>query len=92
MNKDLDYYMALPYKVVLIPCDEGGYVAEIPDLKGCITQAETKEEIVGMIEDAKGFGCLQLWRMARRFGAWQRRRLLRKIQCSGSQNITPYTC
>ncbi|WP_276624092.1 type II toxin-antitoxin system HicB family antitoxin [Syntrophomonas wolfei] len=59
MNKDLDYYMALPYKVVLVPCDEGGYVAEIPDLKGCITQAETKEEIVGMIDDAK-----RLWLLA----------------------------
>jgi antitoxin HicB len=46
MNKDLDYYMALPYKVVLFPCDEGGYVAEVPDLIGCITQAETKEEIL----------------------------------------------
>jgi antitoxin HicB len=53
MNKDLDYYMALPYKVVLFPCDEGGYVAEVPDLIGCITQAETKEEIMEMIEDAK---------------------------------------
>ncbi|MEN6328615.1 MAG: type II toxin-antitoxin system HicB family antitoxin [Syntrophomonas sp.] len=53
MNKDLDYYMVLPYKVVLIPCDEGGYVAEIPDLRGCITQAETKEGIMEMIEDAK---------------------------------------
>lgn len=53
MNKDIEYYMALPYKVIIIPCEEGGYVAEIPDLRGCITQAETKEEIMEMIEDAK---------------------------------------
>ncbi|MDD4402662.1 MAG: toxin-antitoxin system HicB family antitoxin [Desulfitobacteriaceae bacterium] len=53
MNKDFDYYMAQPYKVVITPCDEGGYVAEIPDLRGCITQAETNEDIMGMIEDAK---------------------------------------
>jgi len=59
MDKKLDYYMALPYKVVLFPCEEGGYVAEVPDLKGCITQAETKEEIIEMIEDAK-----KVWIMA----------------------------
>ncbi|MDD2556392.1 MAG: type II toxin-antitoxin system HicB family antitoxin [Syntrophaceticus sp.] len=28
-------------------------VAEIPDLRGCITQAETKEEVLNMIENAK---------------------------------------
>lgn len=53
MNKDLNYYMSLPYKVEIYPCSERGYVAEIPDLPGCITQAENKEEILNMIEDAK---------------------------------------
>ncbi len=49
----LDYYMGLPYKVEIIPAEEGGYVARIPELPGCITQAETFEEIAGMIQDAK---------------------------------------
>lgn len=53
MKKDFDYYAALPYKVVLLPSPEGGYVVEIPELPGCISQGETVEEAMQMIEDAK---------------------------------------
>lgn len=53
MIKDLDYYMKLPYNIVIEQSPEGGYVGWIPDLKGCITQAETREEIMLMIDDAK---------------------------------------
>lgn len=53
MKKDLAYYMSLPYQEVIIAANEGGYVGYIPDLKGCVTQAETKTEIVEMLEDAK---------------------------------------
>ena len=41
------------YFIVVIPCEEGGYYAEIPDLPGCMTQAETFEELENMILDAK---------------------------------------
>ncbi|MBQ9377787.1 MAG: type II toxin-antitoxin system HicB family antitoxin [Schwartzia sp.] len=53
MKKDLAYYMALPYQEVIKAAKEGGYVGYVPDLKGCITQAETKAELVDMLEDAK---------------------------------------
>lgn len=53
MNKDIKYYMELPYRVVLFPAEEGGYVVEIPDLPGCISQGETMEEALMMILDAK---------------------------------------
>jgi len=53
MSKDLQYYMGLPYRVVLHPADEGGYVLEIPELPGCLSQAETLEDALIMIEDAK---------------------------------------
>ena len=53
MNKNIDYYLGLPYKYTIFPAEEGGYVIEIPDLPGCITQAETAEEALFMIEDAK---------------------------------------
>ena len=53
MKKDLQYYMSLPYQEVIVAAKEGGYVGYITDLKGCITQAETKEEILSMLEDAK---------------------------------------
>ena len=53
MIKNLDYYLGLPYKYSIYPAQEGGYVIEIPDLPGCISQGETVEEAVSMIEDAK---------------------------------------
>jgi len=53
MTKDINYYMKLPYSVVLYPSPEGGYAAEIPDLPGCISQGQDKEEVFDMIEDAK---------------------------------------
>lgn len=28
------------YPIVIYPCDEGGYVAEVPALKGCLAQGE----------------------------------------------------
>ncbi|MHB8156696.1 MAG: type II toxin-antitoxin system HicB family antitoxin [Desulfocucumaceae bacterium] len=53
MTRDLQYYLELPYRIVLYPADEGGYVVEIPDLPGCISQGETIEEALKMIQDAK---------------------------------------
>jgi predicted RNase H-like HicB family nuclease len=32
------------YPMVIYPCEEGGFVAEIPCLKGCLTQGETLED------------------------------------------------
>ena len=52
-NKDVDHFITLPYRIELYPVKEGGYVAAIPDLPGCITQGETKEEALTLIEDAK---------------------------------------
>ncbi|MBC7105013.1 MAG: type II toxin-antitoxin system HicB family antitoxin [Firmicutes bacterium] len=53
MPKDMDYYLRLPYRVVFYPSPEGGYAVEIPDLPGCISQGETVQEALEMIEDAK---------------------------------------
>ena len=53
MNKNIDYYMSLPYQEVIVAAKEGGYVGYISELKGCITQADTKEDILAMLEDAK---------------------------------------
>jgi antitoxin HicB len=30
--------------IEIYPCEEGGYVAEIPSLKGCLAQGETSAE------------------------------------------------
>ena len=54
MNKSLDYYMSLKYKIEITPDnEEGGYAFSCPDLKGCITCAETLEQGFAMLEDAK---------------------------------------
>jgi predicted RNase H-like HicB family nuclease len=46
--------MRLPYTIEIIPDeDEGGYVARIRELPGCLPQADTWEELSQMIEDAK---------------------------------------
>ena len=54
MNKSLDYYLSLPYRMELIPdTEEGGFTAWYPDLPGCITCAETIEGAVANAVDAK---------------------------------------
>lgn len=53
IKKDLNYYLALPYRITITPAEEGGYVVSIPDLPGCISQGETLEESIKTIEDAK---------------------------------------
>ena len=54
MDKDLNYYMGLGYKIEIVEDkEEGGYVLSCPELKGCITCAETIEKGLQMIEDAK---------------------------------------
>ena len=42
----------LKYTVVFEPSDEGGYVACVPQLPGCMSQGDTFEEAVRMIKDA----------------------------------------
>lgn len=42
----------LKYTVVFEGADEGGYVASVPALPGCLSQGDTFEEAVKMIKDA----------------------------------------
>ncbi|MGE5542763.1 MAG: type II toxin-antitoxin system HicB family antitoxin [Bacillota bacterium] len=39
--------------MVVRPSEEGGYAVQIPELPGCVSQGETLEEALRMIEDAK---------------------------------------
>ena len=52
-KKPLQYYIDLKYPVTLYPSPEGGYAVEIKDLPGCISQGETTEEAMEMIEEAR---------------------------------------
>ena len=54
-RKTLEYYMDLPYSIEVIrDSDEEnpGWVAKIKELPGCLTLADTFEELEGMIRDA----------------------------------------
>jgi len=52
--KTMDEYMALPYRLELVPdADEGGYVVSYPDLRGCLSTGETIEEAIANAEEAK---------------------------------------
>ncbi|MCL1875094.1 MAG: toxin-antitoxin system HicB family antitoxin [Synergistaceae bacterium] len=54
MNKDLNYYMNLRYKIEITEDkEEGGYVFSCPELPGCITCVDRFEHGLEMIIDAK---------------------------------------
>ncbi|MFB2972189.1 type II toxin-antitoxin system HicB family antitoxin [Aerosakkonema sp. BLCC-F183] len=55
-KQPLEYYLNLQYPVTLYPDPEGGYVAQIKDLPGCLTQGETLDETMVNINEAR-----ELW-------------------------------
>ncbi|OYQ65231.1 toxin-antitoxin system HicB family antitoxin [Pseudanabaena sp. SR411] len=55
-RQSLDYYLKLTYPITFYPDPDGGYVAEIKDLNGCLSQGETIEEAVTNIKEAR-----ELW-------------------------------
>lgn len=52
-RKPLGFYLDLRYPFTIYPAEEGGFVAEVQELPGCMTQGETIEEVVEFIEDAR---------------------------------------
>ncbi|MGL5941501.1 MAG: type II toxin-antitoxin system HicB family antitoxin [Waterburya sp.] len=50
------YYLNLKYPITLYPDVDGGYVAEIKDLPGYLTQGENLEETINNIDEAR-----ELW-------------------------------
>lgn len=55
-KQSIDYYLKLQYPVTLYPDADGGYVAQIKDLPGCLTQGETVDETMENINQAR-----ELW-------------------------------
>lgn len=43
------------YPIVIYPCEEGGFVAEIPALRGCLAQGETLEETLEELITVRNF-------------------------------------
>ena len=46
-------------KVVVHEAEEGGYWAEVPSISGCVTQADSFDELLGNIYEAVE-GCLSV--------------------------------
>ena len=46
-EKDMGIYNAIVHEA-----EEGGYWAEVPDLPGCVTEADTLDELKAMLKDA----------------------------------------
>ena len=53
MKKNLKYYLSLDYTIRLKQNEDGSFFAEIEELPGCMSEGDTKEEALKMIEDAK---------------------------------------
>ena len=43
----------LKYPMVIYPAEEGGYVAEVPALKGCLAQGNTLVECLKELEEVQ---------------------------------------
>jgi predicted RNase H-like HicB family nuclease len=50
--------MKMKFKIIIERDEEGRYVAECPDLPGCLSEGETLEEALGNINEAI-IGCLK---------------------------------
>jgi antitoxin HicB len=50
---ELARYLSAPYVRMIVPnVEEGGYLAEVLELPGCITEGDTPEEAYRNLEDA----------------------------------------
>ncbi len=55
LAKSIDDYLAMPYTIEVVRDESqeySGWFARVIELPGCMTQADTFEELGGMIEDA----------------------------------------
>lgn len=52
-QRDISYYLGLPWTLVFVPDPaDGGFVAKVAELRGCLSQGDTLEEAHEMIIDA----------------------------------------
>lgn len=52
-KRPIEDYLNTIYPVTVYPDPKGGFVAEIEDLPGCITEGETLDEVFKRIEDVR---------------------------------------
>lgn len=52
----VEYKITMTLKAIVHKAEEGGYWAEVPSLPGCLTQAETRDELKANLREA-----IELW-------------------------------
>lgn len=52
-QKNLEYYLSLPYTIELVPDEDGSWFAKVPLLEGCISTGNDAQDALEMILDAK---------------------------------------
>ena len=52
MEKNINYYLNLPYTIELQQDPEEGWFVRVKELRGCMSQGDTPEEAFEMIRDA----------------------------------------
>jgi antitoxin HicB len=52
MEKTVEHYLELPYTIELQHDPDEGWFARVKELRGCMSQGDTKAEALEMIEDA----------------------------------------
>lgn len=53
MKKNLKDYLNLKYTIRIKRNSDGSFFGEVEELPGCMTEGDTKEEVLEMLEDAK---------------------------------------
>ncbi len=53
IDERIKYYFGLPYTIQLIRNEDGTYFASIKELPGCMTEGDTQQEALEMLDDAK---------------------------------------
>lgn len=51
-DKNLEYYLSLPYTIEMVREDEITWFARVVELPGCMTEGDSPEEVTAMICDA----------------------------------------
>jgi antitoxin HicB len=52
-GKEIEHYMSLPYAIEVRRYEDGTWFARMPELRGCMTEADSLEEAMEMIRDAQ---------------------------------------
>ena len=75
------------YTVVIYPAEEGGFVADIPTLPGCMSQGDTEDEVLKNIQEAMSGYLECLVQLKQEIPAESSHPQLRKLEFNMQNNV-----